>query len=409
MQNFSVLILGSDINAYSMARSHYEAYSKKVDMFGKDFLGVTKFSNIINFTKAENLSDKDVFIKTLNMYATSHRVEKIVLIATSDSWVRLLVENKDFLDKKFVHNYPNIDLLNKLLLKENFYATFGNKLSVPKTFVYSCTDRIGLEQFEDSWQYPIVLKPGNGVEYYKHSFEGQSKVYKIHSFQELQNIVKQIEDSGYKNNLIIQEFIPGGDDGLCDVVMYANTKGKVELATFAQIGLQERTPTGVGNCTVLVNGFNEYKNEVETKEIVLKLKNFLEEIGYTGFAEFDLKYDPRSGNFKIFEINPRQARSSYYLTACRHNMVEQLVDDLIHSKQKDFTFIQEKIVLSFVPKSVIYRYVESKNLLEEIKSLTSQNKFVRPLHYSKDLSIKRFFYLLVKDWKYVQKYKNISW
>jgi len=135
----------------------------------------------------------------------------------------------------------------------------------------------------------------------------------------------------------------------------------------------------------------------------------LEGIDYAGFAEFDLKYDSRDGKFKIFEINPRQARSSYYLTACGHNLVQYLVDDLIYNKQKDFYFMQEKMVLSFVPKSVIRKYIESPKLLSEINALIRQGKFTRPLHYLKDFSIKRSLYLLVKDWKYVKKYKELTW
>jgi D-aspartate ligase len=407
--NFSVLILGSDINAYHMARSHHEAYGKKVDMLGKDFLGVTEFSQIINFTKIDNFGQADVFVKTLNAYAQKSISEKIVLVATSDSWVRLLVENKDLLDKKFVHNYPSLELINNLLVKENFYNTYGLTLDIPKTFIYSCTKKTGLEQFENSWVYPIVLKPSDGVEYHKKHFADQAKVYKIHSFSDLQKIISNIENSGYAGGLIIQEFVPGGDEALCDVMMYSNSKGKVELATFAQIGLQERTPTGVGNCTVLVNGFNEFKDEQEIEAVVSKLKNFLESINYTGFAEFDLKYDSRDGSFKIFEINPRQARSSYYMTACGYNIIESLVDDLIFDKQKEFHFIKEKMVLSFVPKYIIEKYVESKALLQEINSLIKQGKFVRPLNYAKDFSLKRFAYLQIKDWKYAKKYRENKW
>ena len=33
-----------------------------------------------------------------------------------------------------------------------------------------------------------------------------------------------------------------------------------------------------------------------------RLKNFLETIGYTGFCEFDLKYDSRDGKFKVIKV-----------------------------------------------------------------------------------------------------------
>jgi len=176
--------------------------------------------------------------------------------------------------------------------------------------------------------------------------------------------------------------------------------------TFAQIGLQERTNTGVGNCTVLVNGFNEHGYR---EDVVRKLADFMEKIGYQGFAEFDLKYDSRDGKYKVFEINPRQARSSYYLTACGYNLVKYLIDDLILNKEMPVTLIKEKMVLSFVPKYVINKYVASAPLLAEIKSLIKEGKFVRPLHYSKDMSLKRRIYLLLKDLNYISKYRKLSW
>ena len=45
--NFLVLILGSDANAYYMARCCYEAYKVKPHLIGQKKLGFTKFTNIL--------------------------------------------------------------------------------------------------------------------------------------------------------------------------------------------------------------------------------------------------------------------------------------------------------------------------------------------------------------------------
>ena len=366
-----------------------------------DAMSFTKYTNIINFILEKELYND--FVKILNNYAENSNSEKIVLIGTNDKYVRLIVENQDRLNKKYVFNYPKLDIINNVLMKDKFYNEYKDLLDIPKTYIHPCGEG---KEVKDEFNYPIVLKPGNGVEYYKHEFSGMSKVYKINNYVELLEVIEKIDASGYKDSLIIQEFIPGDDSCLHDVMMYCGKDKKVKLITFAQIGLQERTNTGVGNCTLLVNGYTEY---YYPEELLMNLKKFMEEIGFQGFAEFDLKYDIRDNKYKIFEINPRQSRSGYYLTACGHNLVKYLIDDLVKNEKINFTLLKEKMVLSFVPKKVIFKYVDSIPLKKEIKSLIKKGKMARPLNYKADKNIKRKIYLFLRDLNYIKKYKNLKW
>lgn len=401
--NFTVLLLGSDANAYYMARCFHELYHKKVDLMNYRLIAVTEHSRIINFIETPEFKNGDLFVSTLNEYAQKSSFEKILLIATSDKYVRLVVENKEKLDTKFSHNYPTLDIVNNLLLKDNFYTLYKDELPIPKTLIYSCAQK---GEIKNDFEYPIILKPGNGVAYNAHPFEGAKKVYKIFSFEELKRIVLMIIQSGYNDNLIIQEYIPGDDTCLYDMVFYVGSDKKARLATFAEIGLQERTPTGVGNCTVLVNGFDErgYK-----EDLVYKMKEFLEHIGYQGFCEFDFKYDSRDGRYKVLEINPRQARSSYYLSACGYNLVQTLIDDCILHKTEPFILIKNEMALSFVPKFIIKKYVTSEPLKQKIWQLAHDGKYVRPLHYKNDQSFFRILYLFLHDITYYIKYKKHNW
>jgi len=407
-KDFNVLILGSDFNAYCMARCYHEIYGKKVNVIAKRALGVVSDSHIVNFKEIPDFETNEGFIKALNEYAKERKENKILLIGTSDELVRLIVENKESLDKKYVHNYPSIEILNQIAVKDVFYETFQNsEIELPKTYNYSCGTNEDLDEEKlEALRYPLIVKPGNNIEYHNHKFEGMFKVFKVFSKEELQNVIEKIKNSGYKSNLVIQEFIPGDDCALFDSAFYCSKNKKVQLVTFAQIGLQERNPGGIGNCTVIVNGFNEHGYD---EKIVEPLKAFMERIGYQGFAEFDLKYDSRDGKYKVLEINPRQARCSYYLTACGHNLVKYLIDDLIYNKEKPYVLTKEKLVLSFVPKSVIKKYVTSEPLKKEILQLIKQKKIVNPLKYKKDKSIKRKLYLIAKDFNYKRKYKKLSW
>lgn len=397
-----VLIMGTDINAYYMSRCYHELTGKKADIIGNRAMPYTDISNSIII---KDFNNKENFIKALTEYGEKNKDYEILLIATSDLYVKLIAEEKSLLEKYYVFNYPDIELVNNLLVKEKFYDIYKDMgLDMPKTYIYPCNKNEDINKIKKYFnEYPIIIKPSDGVEYHSLDDTTLAKVYKIHSEEELEKIIKKIENAGYNKNLIIQEFIPGDDSALFDSVFYVGKDKKAKLATFAQIGLQEHTPTGIGNCTVLVNGYDEHGYK---EEIVYKLKEFIEKIGYQGFAEFDIKYDVRDNKYKVLEINPRQSRSGYYLTACGYNLVKYLIDDLIKNKNMEFKIIKEKYVLSFVPKIVIKKYIKNNKLKKEIIKLIKNKKIVNPIDYKKDKNIKRKLYVFYRKFNYIKKYKK---
>lgn len=403
MENkIKVLIMGTDINAYYMSRCYHELTGKKADIIGNRAMPYTDISNSIII---KDFNNKENFIKALTEYGEKNKDYEILLIATSDLYVKLVAEEKSLLEKYYVFNYPDIELVNNLLVKEKFYDIYKDMgLDMPKTYIYPCNKNEDINKIKKCFnEYPIIIKPSDGVEYHSLDDTTLAKVYKIHSEEELEKIIKKIENAGYNKNLIIQEFIPGDDSALFDSVFYVGKDKKAKLATFAQIGLQEHTPTGIGNCTVLVNGYDEHGYK---EEIVYKLKEFIEKIGYQGFAEFDIKYDVRDNKYKVLEINPRQSRSGYYLTACGYNLVKYLIDDLIKNKNMEFKIIKEKYVLSFVPKIVIKKYIKNNKLKKEIIKLIKNKKIVNPIDYKKDKNIKRKLYVFYRKFNYIKKYKK---
>lgn len=404
--DIKVLIIGTDINAYYMARCYHELTEKNADLIGKENMAFTSVSKITNIQIEPNLWDNDTFVKVLLDYAEKNKNKKILLIGTNDNYVKLISENKKILEKYYIFNYPDIEIVNNLLIKEKFYTKYKDiGLDMPSTYFYKCNQNDSIEKVKQYFkEYPIIIKPSDGVEYH-HLEQVLDKVYKVYNEEKLEEVIKKIENAGYNNTLIIQEFIPGDDSALFDSLFYVGKDKKAKLATFAQIGLQEHTPTGIGNCTVLVNGFDEHGYK---EELVYKLKEFIEKIGYQGFAEFDIKYDERDNKYKVLEINPRQSRSGYYMAACGYNLVETLINDLIENKKMEFKIIKEKYVLSFVPKKVINKYIENKKLKKEINNLIKNKKIINPLKYKEDMNFDRLKYMFLRDKNYIKKYRKYT-
>lgn len=404
MKNYSFLpvIVGTNINAYNMARSFHEAYRIKPVIVGRAPLAFTEYSSITTIQEMNpGLHNPSVFVSFLKEVAQKYAKtnQKLILIGTDDLYVELIIKNQQALSEDFVFNYMSEELMDEVYIKRNFYELCNKHgLDTPATYYHSCASD---KAFEEEVMFPVIIKPSDGVQYYRHPFEGLQKIYKVDSHEEINKVIKMVRSGGYTEDLIIQDFIPGDDTFMWDAVYYANQAGKGQVISFAQVALQEHEMTAIGNYTALITRFN--------KEMMTKLVDFCEAIGYVGFGNFDLKYDERDGKFKVFEVNIRQGRSSYYINACGQNMAELFVDDLIYNKEKPLVYIDKPMLFTVVPKYVLKHFVRDAEMQEEIKTLLKQGNYVNPLFYKYDTNFKRKLYLALRQVNYVKKYRNSNW
>ena len=83
MEKFRALIIGSDINAYYLARCYHEFTGQKADMLalavsGEKPFAYTRYTKILNIKYVENLWDEQVFLDEINSYYAKNRDEKIL-------------------------------------------------------------------------------------------------------------------------------------------------------------------------------------------------------------------------------------------------------------------------------------------------------------------------------------------
>lgn len=289
------------------------------------------------------------------------------------------------------------ELKEKLEDKESFYNICEKyNLDYPKTYIvtYENKDNISLP-----FSFPVALKPASSTEYSKVDFKGKEKSYEIKSEEELKKVIENIYSSNYRAHLIVQDFIPGLDDTMWVLNCYSNKEGKVKMMCLGQCILEEHTPYGIGNYKAIISKGNE--------EIYKKIKAFLEEIKYVGYSNFDLKYDYRDGKYKLFEINIRQGRSSFFTTAAGCNLAKYLVEDRILNLDKQTEYNYNTHLWLATPKNLLKKYIYNKNTLEEAGKLIKEKKYSYTLKNKIDTSLYRKFWMnriYLKDYKLFKLY-----
>lgn len=403
-ENFLPILIGTDLNTYTMSISFHEEYGVKPVVVGRAPLPFTEGSTIISkFYYTERIDEDEFLVEYLkNLAKKYHRkYENLLLIGTNDEYVTFIINNAEALSSDFKFSNVAKEWVPKLFLKKNFYQLceqYG--LDAPLTFYYSCASDV---PFDDEVPFPLIVKPSNGIQYYKNPFEGMQKVYLAQNYEELHHIINTIKASGYQDDLILQDYIPGSDTNMWDSVYYGNRKGKPQLVSLGQVVLQEPTTTGVGNYTAVI--VRDKKKE-EYKKIMDKLVHFMDQIDYKGFANFDLKYDERDGKFKVFEVNIRQGRSSYYLTQCGYNIAKIIVEDVLDHKEKEFEYVDGENLFAVIPKQVVKQYTTDPEIKEEVKDLIARGKYNSPIFYKADKGLKRRVSMMLRQANYFRKYKN---
>ena len=394
--DFIPVLLGTDANAYGMARSFYEAYGLKSLAIGKGALVATANSRIVSVEVQEpRLEEDDVFVETLRKFADRFPGRTLLLVPCGDNYIKLLVRNQDKLRDCYRFECISENLLMRLSMKESFYRVceeYG--FSFPKTD--SCTAQ-NYKEHRPAFGFPMIIKPSNSVAYWNCSFPHKKKVFVAENEEEYRKILDAIYGSSYQDTLILQEYIPGDDSQMRVMNCFCGHDGKVRLISLGNALLEEHTPEGIGSYAAIINGYDEELSE--------RMKRFLEDLHYVGFANFDMKLDPRDGTYKLFEMNLRQGRSSYFVTAGGYNLAQFLVEDVLLHKEQPCVIANKKVLWTIIPKKVIFKYVKDETLKQEARQLIRDGKFIQSMYFKKDAGLKRTLYFIVNQHHYVKKYK----
>ena len=387
--SFLPIILGSDENAYGASRLFHDEYGVKPLLVCTRQLIPTLYSKLFELKRVDGFDTDEVFAVEMGkiLDEAKSKYDRVVVVPCSDYYAAMMSRHAKEFEGKLDNGFISEELLGTLDTKDKFYALCEKHgMDYPKTVVASPEERISA--IDDlPFDFPIVVKPenSNAVEYLHAAFDGKKKVFFFNTKDEYIKVVESMNGSDYRGKLIIQEFIEGGDDAMRVVNSYSGSDGKVRAMSLGQPILEEYAPKTLGNYAAIISRSDD--------GLYAKVKKFLEDIGYVGFSNIDMKYDRRRGRYVMFEINPRPGRSSYFVRGAGINMMKVLVDDAVFGKTGECLFAKETSLWLNAPKSVVKNYVKDKSLRDEAKALIKAGKYSRTLDRPSEPSVKRWVWI----------------
>lgn len=395
--NVNFVVLGSDENAYGIARLVNDIYGIKAMLFCQDTLTATDDSKILQRRVVDNFSDRDIFLKTLISYGENNMDKNLFILPCGDEYSKLLSENEDILKKYYKFNIPSAKLNEKLENKIAFYETC-EKIGIPYPKYHILNSTKDLKKLD--LKFPLILEPNDSISYVKISFPNKYKVYTLYNKKELARVVKLIYQNGYEGTMLVQEYIPGPDSNQASLNAYSDKNGKVRMMVYGQILISDPLPLRIGNHDAI---YTKYM-----PELFDFYKEKLEDLGYTGFSNIDLKYDPRDAKFKAFEMNLRLPQSHYFMAAGGVNVLDFYLRDLLGLGFKDETYYHKetnKIWLNAHPK-LLKEYTDPK-FHKTIDNLLN-NGYVFTIDNKNDFSIKRKMRYFRRKYGSIKHYKNYA-
>lgn len=218
-----------------------------------------------------------------------------VVFPTRDDDVVFLNRYRAELSGPFELAIPPAYAVKAALDKQETYS-WTEKAQVPSPRCWTVQARADVERLEPQLQFPCVLKPAEAYHWRREPVwetVGHRKAIVVSSpanlFAEYDNVAR------FESRALLQEFVPGGDQQLWIAACYLDRESKVAGAYAAQKLMQ--VPDGFGTGCIL--------QAVERPDLIAMAARVLQTMNYQGLAEVEFKFDERSAEYKLIEINPR--------------------------------------------------------------------------------------------------------
>lgn len=379
------VILGADYSAYAYIRAFWEAYHVRPIVVGRDDIKAVSKSRFCDYRVMPGIDHEDHLMEVLGQLGTElcEAGRLAFLVGCGDFYARIISREKDTLEQWFYTPYIAFELLDYITQKENFYKVCDEcGIAYPMTRLFDCADP-SVQMDDTGFRYPLVAKPSNSAAYHYAEMPDKRKVFYVESRDELLRIFDNFQRSNYDHDLILQEFIPGGDDQLHAVYAYANRHSDPVFLIDGHVALEDHYPEAIGNAVAIVPEHNEGVLEPAAR--------FMKHVGYTGMGCFDAKYDQRDGTYRFLEMNTRPGRSSWLVLLSGINYAKLMVEDVVLGVDPEPVTPRDDWAYLAVPQAVIRRYVPESPLKDRLMAAYGNGQASFPMGWREDSLAQRFW------------------
>ena len=358
------VIIGGDFGVYGIGRCFNEAFGCRCLCVGSLPTESITGSNFFDVRRIPAHASDAQLMDALMGIARDHPSKRLVLMANHDIFSAFVARNHEELGRHYALPFPSLEAMAALTDKARFTRACEKAgIPTPRTVV---VDFSGAD--DGAWAapaidipFPVVAKAANGEPYDVLEFEGKRKIWFIDSPEELDGLWRTLRSAGFRDSFLVQELIPGDNTQMRSITAYVDSHGETTLIGSARVLLEDHAPTMIGNPVAMITE--------EFPELWEGAVELLTGSGYRGFANFDVKIDPRDGRAVFFEVNPRIGRNNWYMAAAGANPVVPMVADLVDGQRCEQVRATREILYTMVPDSLLLRYIVDPALKRRVKGI----------------------------------------
>ena len=235
------------------------------------------------------LHDPRIFADRLVALAKRYGLKGWMLLPNDDELVKLLAVNKEALSEWYAVPVPSWPVVRKYYYKNESYE-LAQRISVPVPKIYA--GRAVEEILALGPVFPLVLKPRAKERYYP---AAKKKAVRVNTPAELRREYKIMTSIIGPEEIVIQEFIPGGGKNLYSYAAFYD--GCRIVAGMAANRIRQHPPD-FGHATT-------FAISVDIPGLKDLSERLFREIDFYGIAEVEFMWDEREGLYKFIEINGR--------------------------------------------------------------------------------------------------------